>query len=255
MSAPSLITCCLNCGSFNTRPLDDTGAVFVCPSCTLAFQTVYPADPLGQYDRLQYDQHRTLEGVNRPSWTRFNHDFAVAQLRLRQLAHILPQPGIHAWLNDFGCSAGAFLAAARRSGYRVRGIELDPSFCCEVSTALGVKTVRTADFLEMPHVYGASALCYFDVLEHLVDPVGVLRRSVECLTNHDGIVILEVPDLEAHDGPLNTWHHYRVNEHLTYWGWHSLDAMRRLHFPDFEEVHHIKPIPGKVQVAWARTRK
>lgn len=249
----SLLLCCPVCSSVDFQPLDTDKTVFGCRRCTLAIQSSFPANPIGIYRREEYDSRRMFDNAPRPSWSRFNHDRAVAVQRLRQLANVLPTTsGGPICITDFGCSTGAFLSAARAQGFSVRGVELDQAFCCEIAAITGIRVTPTADFLESPFAYPTNILTLFDVLEHLVDPVGVLKKATESLYNEPKLIVLELPDLGQHTGPLENFKHFKPDEHLTHWSAVSLDTMRALHFPNFKEVHRDIPLPGKLQVVWER---
>jgi SAM-dependent methyltransferase len=65
------------------------------------------------------------------------------------------------------------------------------------------------------------------VLEHLPDPVGMLRQIREHLLSEDGLLLLEVPNFYAHDS-------YEL-AHLACYTPHTLKAV--LHQAGYEVVH------------------
>lgn len=93
---------------------------------------------------------------------------------------------------EIGCGMGYFLDFARRSGYEVSGIEY---------AALGTKVSREKFGLEVTQSsfedFPESAATYDvifmgDVLEHLVDPLAMLKKAVRML-RPGGVVAVEVP--------------------------------------------------------------
>lgn len=250
MTSPMLL--CAICGGEAFHKLTDD--VYQCDKCELAIQIVLPANPIGLYDRIAYDAQRH-KNKWLTTWERYNHDYAVASKRLIQLQHVLkewPMDKLPRW-TDFGCANGAMLAAARRAGYQVRGIELDQNACDEISAILGIQTISTSDFLASPQAHPTEILSLNDVLEHFVDPVGLLTSMVKCLPV-DGLLIIEVPDISQKDCPLNEYKHYKPNEHLTYWTPIALNSLRERYLPQFKQIHITAPIPSKLQVVWSKSR-
>src|SRR6266849_7355968 len=92
---------------------------------------------------------------------------------------------------DVGCANGEFLKVARARGWQVLGA--DPSAARLEVEANGIKlvgtTVRDADVEEG----SLDAITFWDVLEHVTNPVADLTRARELL-KPDGVLALTVPD-------------------------------------------------------------
>jgi 2-polyprenyl-3-methyl-5-hydroxy-6-metoxy-1,4-benzoquinol methylase len=87
---------------------------------------------------------------------------------------------------DFGCSNGALGAElkARRPGIRVCGVEMNRAMAEEARGKLDEVVEGDLERTDLGlHFSAASfdALIFADILEHLVDPWTVLRRSTELL--------------------------------------------------------------------------
>jgi SAM-dependent methyltransferase len=101
---------------------------------------------------------------------------------------------------DVGCGVGLNGAAAKRNGARVTGIELDPASAERARRALD--EVLSVDITSDEAVRGALAGRSFDlvllgdVLEHCVDPEGVLRRLLPYVGD-EGHVIVSLPNVAA----------------------------------------------------------
>jgi SAM-dependent methyltransferase len=96
----------------------------------------------------------------------------------------------------FGCGGGLELEIARARGFDVEGYDVDPAATARVAGRLGLPVHCGAfDQLELPQ---ASFGCVFadQVLEHLRDPAGSLRRFRELL-QPDGVLYLGVPNLAS----------------------------------------------------------
>jgi len=92
---------------------------------------------------------------------------------------------------DVGCANGEFLKVARGRGWQVLGA--DPSVARAEVEANGITlvgtTVRDAEVTEG----SLDAITFWDVLEHVTDPVADLTRARELL-KPDGVLALTVPD-------------------------------------------------------------
>lgn len=249
--------CCPACQSGGCEGVG--GVVVKCLECGLGLQHRLPADPGKLYSRLNYDEHRAEESCQPPAWSRFWHDYAVGMMRMMQLDGVLPKSGL--WV-DFGCGNGGLLAAARESGFDPLGVELDPSFCQEVLVNTGIFTCSTQAFFANPAntvanytgdmlLSSETVVSLFDVLEHLVDPVGNLDRvirSVQRVGREVTVMVVEVPDFDAAPQELSKWKHLRPDEHLTHWSREPLDRVgKRL---GFRSRQYQTPIKGKIQAVW-----
>jgi 2-polyprenyl-3-methyl-5-hydroxy-6-metoxy-1,4-benzoquinol methylase len=96
---------------------------------------------------------------------------------------------------DVGCSTGFVVEAARSRGWEGVGIDLNPS-AVEFGRQRGLDLRTTS--LEGGGFEPASfdAVSLFDVLEHLIDPLRILRRCV-ALLKPGGILFLYVPNYDS----------------------------------------------------------
>lgn len=132
---------------------------------------------------------------------------------------------------DVGCANGEFLEVARGRGWHVLGA--DPSAARAEVEAHGITlvgtTVRDADVANG----SLDAITFWDVLEHVVDPVGDLTRARELL-KPGGVVALTVPDSSNLLARLSgrRWFGYKTaGEHLQFYTASSLThALKRAGF-------------------------
>jgi SAM-dependent methyltransferase len=95
-------------------------------------------------------------------------------------------------LLDVGCGHGLLLDEARRRGYEVEGLELSASAAAYARDVLGLRVhERTLDRHDPGGGYAVVVMA--DVLEHLDDPVGALRRCRELL-RPGGVLCVVTPD-------------------------------------------------------------
>lgn len=94
-------------------------------------------------------------------------------------------------LLDVGCAGGHFLAAARRRGYDVVGIEYSRTMAAYAKEAYGLDVLQ-GDFLEL-EVPGTFDIVHMeDVLEHLSDPFAVLKK-IHHLVAPSGLLVVDGP--------------------------------------------------------------
>jgi SAM-dependent methyltransferase len=99
-------------------------------------------------------------------------------------------------LFEIGAGDGLFLAAARRAGWTVSGIELSPAAVafCRDRLHLDVTECLAEDIpLDLPPF---DAVAMFDVIEHLFDPMQTLA-TVRRLLRPGGVLVLTTPNYRA----------------------------------------------------------
>ncbi len=121
---------------------------------------------------------------------------------------------------DYGCGAGALLEKIAGLASSIDGLEPTHSFR-ERLMARGHKT--HADLGELDRSY--DVILMFHVLEHLPDPVAVIKTCVERLTP-GGLLYIEVPNINDALLTLFDVQKYRefhfFRDHLHYFSRHSL---------------------------------
>lgn len=117
---------------------------------------------------------------------------------------------------DVGCNTGDLLEVLRNNGYKVIGFERN-SEALEIARSRGLEVVDTdvAQLKLKPGSYNSVVLSH--VLEHVCDPVDVLRRCLEGL-KPGGRLIVQVPNMDSPARRLfgRHWHGWDVPYHL----WH-----------------------------------
>jgi 2-polyprenyl-3-methyl-5-hydroxy-6-metoxy-1,4-benzoquinol methylase len=198
---------CYLCGgnSFSKRPgrvrdrreLD----VLQCRSCGLVFLSSFDHITPGFYE------NSGMNGgvVNPDDWLR-----ATArddERRFRTLESSITNKSVL----DFGCGNGGFLVRAGRVAARAVGIEPDRSLKAHFHKE---ELTVYAHPDEIDQTFDVITL--FHVLEHLLDPVTMLRRLAGML-RPDGSIIIEVPNA---DDALLTLYECDAFSRFTYWSCH-----------------------------------
>jgi len=128
-------------------------------------------------------------------------------------------------LLEVGCGSGKFLRLAAEQGYRVAGIDHDPSAVKTARQLYGVADVHALsveDLLAEPSDRYFDVICLFDVLEHLERPKPVVQGLGEMLDT-GGHLVCTVPSHQR----WPKWFAQDVDlppHHLTLW---SQTALKR----------------------------
>jgi 2-polyprenyl-3-methyl-5-hydroxy-6-metoxy-1,4-benzoquinol methylase len=169
---------------------------------------------------------------------RYDHDFALAQKRLRRYCSMMSieRRDILTAL-DVGCANGAFVDYLIERGIDARGIDPDPSMARR-----GVATGSVGELLEIGELAPGSfdLVTYHDVLEHTLEPAAELFAAVKLLTP-GGALVVDVPDVSTPAG-----HHHYKPEHVWYFTAAALTTLMR--DAGLEYCLTDQPIAGKIVI-------
>jgi SAM-dependent methyltransferase len=150
-------------------------SIYRCTRCTHQF--VHPAVSPEDQALIYGDDYFSKEG----DWVCgiFGASYVDAEPQLRAeareiLAMLPPPPGT---LLDVGCAGGVFLDEARKRGFDVAGIELNPSMAQHARSTyqLQVFTSRIEDFPPDAWSEAFDVVTLLDVLEHVPEPLATMR--------------------------------------------------------------------------------
>jgi len=128
---------------------------------------------------------------------------------------------------DVGCATGDFLKVARGHGWQVLGA--DPSVAREQVEADGIALVGTTVHDAEVEPGSLDAVTFWDVLEHVTDPVADLTRACTLL-RPGGVLALTVPDsanLVARASGRRWFGYKTAGEHLQFFTATSLSMALR----------------------------
>src|SRR5438445_1613554 len=97
---------------------------------------------------------------------------------------------------EFGCSTGYMSRVLKANGCKVVGVEIDPDAAkqaAEVCDRVIVSDAERGNWAEQLKNDRFEVIVFGDVLEHLADPLSVLR-SVRPLISEDGYVVASIPN-------------------------------------------------------------
>jgi SAM-dependent methyltransferase len=165
-----------------------------------------PDTPTQIMDRKHLEE---LIAVERSYWWHVAKRALVVELLRRRF----PPP---ARLIEGGVGGGANLLAFREMGYTVSGFDMMPESVAHCHE-LGIGDVHCHDLQEpWPAADGpARVVLLLDVIEHVPDPVAVLRNAAATLDDRGGIVVT-VPAIPALMGPWDRMlgHHRRYTTRM-----------------------------------------
>jgi len=97
-------------------------------------------------------------------------------------------------LLDFGCGVGGVLQYARDDAETVYGVELEKKMCKTLEQE-GIRCFQSLDLAEKELTGKVDVVTMFHVLEHLADPVKMLKR-LKMLLKPGGVMVIEIPNAE-----------------------------------------------------------
>lgn len=177
-----------------------------CPACGLLWQPGIEGATASdeRYEEGYYDWWRELPGAMAAKRATFQ--------RLLALLERYVSPGR---LLDVGSAVGLLLEVARERGWDVAGIEVSRHAVALAHRRLGEGVVHLGRLEDAPLEEGAfDAITMTDVLEHLPDPVGSLRRCRELLAP-GGRLLITTPAVGCMSQRLlgRVWFQFK-DEHL-----------------------------------------
>lgn len=174
----------------------------ICQTCGLVFQSPRMTDiERAAFYAAEYRQ--LYQGWEEPD----AKDLAVQGKRAESLLAFCQAcglPGVRRYL-DIGSSAGLLLQTFQQAyGCQVVGVEPGEAYR-EFTRQNGLDVVPSLEELKPAEWAHMVSLARFDlislahVLEHLPDPIGYLSDLREAFLEQDGWLLVEVPNLYAHD--------------------------------------------------------
>lgn len=167
----------------------------VCQYCGLVYQSPRMSE-VEMADFYQAEYRRFYQGDENP----IAKDFATQTARAESLLSFI-WPNIMAVSRclDIGCSTGLILQYFKgRYGCQLVGIEPGDAYR-NYASQQGLKVYATLDELENAGEERFDLINMSHVLEHLPDPVAYLVHLQTALLDPAGWLLLEVPNLYAHD--------------------------------------------------------
>jgi len=199
---PEIVKFCLLCGKdqfsiFDQRDFRGFEVINVlCSNCGLVFQT--PRMAASDLEDFYQQEYRiAYQGQEGPC----ERDFRVQKARAETLVKFLQEVGIDKVDRyvDVGSSAGLLMEEIQKAyDCQVVGIEPGDAYR-ENARSKGFNIYGDLDQLENVEENKFDLVSMIHVLEHIPDPVGYLIALREKFLTLSGKLLLEVPNIYAHD--------------------------------------------------------
>jgi len=144
---------------------------------------------LPRFFERMYDQRWADE------WIEHEFEAAYKDLIFRTILRQLDRrvaPSAPRRLLDVGAHAGRFMRMAQAAGWDVEGVEVNPKTAAHAERRTGAVVHRVSIDVVAAEGRRYSALTLTDVLEHIPDPVHVLKAAARVLVP-GGVVAVKVP--------------------------------------------------------------
>lgn len=193
---------CLLCGQRHSELLieaadcrtDGTGlwfAIVQCQNCGLCFTNPRPTlESMAQFYPLSYEPHRVRKTAPGRTFPRLR-----GWRRAEELRKSLPWHG-EGRLLDFGCGSGSYLSRMCRQGWQVTGLDMSDVAVRRVRSELGLPALQGT--LPHPALHPGSfdVITMWQSLEHVHEPLAVLREAFRLLTP-GGKLVVAVPNIDS----------------------------------------------------------
>lgn len=188
-------TACRLCGADASRKLiyksKEGIGYFRCQCCSLMYASPrFTAESLRRiYETPEFADLSSYENWSYDNWRQGRErSYHVEREKVALIARHL-RAGVR--ILDVGCGTGLFVLLAGKSGYRCEGVEPSAMLAQVAREKLAVNVVNSPlDDLAPPYKY--DGLVIWDVLEHLYDPLAVLKRCAQ-LTAAGGLIFAQAP--------------------------------------------------------------
>lgn len=146
----------------------------------------------------------------------------------------LPNPMSGAKLLDVGCGSGQFLERMRNLGWQVEGNDFDPAaVAAALAKGLNVRLGTLVDQNYPDEAFDVVTMSH--VIEHVYDPVGLLREVRRILKNQGKVVLLT-----PNTGSLG--HQYFRQD------WRGLEVPRHIYLFNIENIYQMFARSGFNQI-------
>ncbi len=249
---------CGLCGSPEQRLVfrDEPFAVVRCLHCDLTY--VSPRLRAGALLEHVYDEGYwnsgaaklrgyTDYGADAPLYLRtYRRRFEVIERHFKRPGRVL----------DVGCAAGYFLEVARERGWHVTGIEPSDAIRPRAIERLGEEHVHGGlldEHTALP-LGSFDLVTFWDVIEHIPDPVAALARA-RSLLKPTGKLLIETQDVRSRAARVlgKRWQHYKHAEHIYHF--HAGTIGQVLRKSGFQLLENTPRLGGKyVSLAFVAER-
>ncbi len=199
-------------------------ALSVCRDCELVFTNPRPVkDIIGKYYRSEnYIPHSEKKSA-------FNRLYRIARsMNIRNKIKLIGPTPAGGRIIDVGCGTGEFLAACKKNGWDVTGIE--PFYPANtVSSELLGSSIHT-DISQISGDNTFDLITFWHALEHIYEMHETVEQAKKLLSK-SGKILIALPNRDSLDAELYGpgWAGYDVPRHLYHFNQNSFGRMIKDH--------------------------
>ncbi len=246
---------CYLCGSSDReRRFEQDGiSLYRCNACGFVYASPQLTDE--GLEAIYQDTYWQSDRAKDYGYTDYLRDRALYRRTFEKRIKVLTAHRSSGRLLDVGCAAGFFLDVARDVGFETHGIDVAVPMLAHARDTLGLENIREGTLESAGYPDGAfDVVTMWDVIEHLRDPLTVLREVRRVLAD-DGLFVLETQNVKSLFARMTgrRWHHYKMLEHLYHFDPRTLTTL--LDRAGFEVVRWTSRRAGKyVSMAFIHER-
>jgi SAM-dependent methyltransferase len=192
-------------GDYNRRITSELFDYYRCDACHLIFLDPIPADLGAYYPNHYYEIPKSVAELT-----------TVAEKLQSWKLELVKRHIQKGRLLEIGPAYGLFCHLARRAGFEVSAIEMDPRCCQFLRDVVGINVFQGADTVTKLRECGQfDVIVLWQVIEHLPDPWSVLAAIAGQLAP-GGILIMDTPNPSAFQFQVlgRYWTHVDAPRHV-----------------------------------------
>ncbi len=209
---------CYMCGATDEELKFDDGPyrVVECRRCSHVY--VNPRLSSERLHEMYQEEYWESDRAKDFGYTEYLREKPLYERTYRRRAEIIERykRGFTGRVLDVGCAAGFFLSVMQERGWETTGVEISGKMVEYAREEGGLPDVRHGDLLsvDLPE-QTFDVITFWDVIEHLEDPVAHLARARDLL-HRNGLLLIETQNVRAGFARLlgKKWQHYKHEEHL-----------------------------------------
>ncbi len=209
---------CYMCGATDERLKfrDGPYRVVECGRCSHVY--VNPRLSPERLHEMYQEEYWESDRAKDFGYTEYLREQPLYQATYRRRADTLERykRGFTGRVLDVGCAAGFFLSVMAEKGWDTTGVEISAKMCDYAREQLELPAIHHGDLLSVDLEPGSfDVITFWDVIEHLEDPIAHLARARELL-HRNGLLLIETQNVRAAFARLlgRRWQHYKHEEHL-----------------------------------------
>jgi SAM-dependent methyltransferase len=171
----------------------DKRAFYHCENCDVSYQ--YPGLTEDEETRFyvgEFESFMSGRAGEKGGWNKAeDHISANESTRQRRMNYIIPHLTGNCNILEVGCSSGFMLWPLQKLGHQCSGVEPSGEFSDFVSSH-GIDVYNSIDDISRTNIQ-YDLILHFFVLEHISDPLSILKRQL-ALLKPGGKIVFEVPN-------------------------------------------------------------